>query len=204
MSQELCKIYIPKTTAECRTLRDQREYVLHLTQVELAQRIGKYQSSVSIIERGVMPKLRDWPFWLKAYEIFEMDFVRLLKGSFEECASGGAKHVNGITAAVAGAAGGLPVAQGVDRTGAGAAATRDRAAGGNVAGPDLADRQRTDAAPRALASVAESAGAGGSRGAVLSLGSSGAPVGSDSASDCRDGAAPGHGVDNAAASAAGE
>lgn len=70
---------IPANAAECLTLREYREYVLRLTQAEVAGAVCK-QAWISMVERGHLPRPKSWPKLLKSYRLegLEQDFYRMV------------------------------------------------------------------------------------------------------------------------------
>lgn len=65
---------------QCQTLQEYRDWVLGLTQAQIARTAGVTQSRISQIERGKLPSRWFWPPLLRAYQLQgkEVDFYRMV------------------------------------------------------------------------------------------------------------------------------
>ena len=71
-----------RTVQECATLKEYREQVLRMPQMEVARRAKCTQAWISLLERtGHQPRLWNLEKLLKAYELEDEQLVRLLTGS---------------------------------------------------------------------------------------------------------------------------
>jgi transcriptional regulator with XRE-family HTH domain len=65
---------------ECASLLEYRVWVLRLSQEDVARRAGCRQAWVSAVERGHLPRPKNWDRLLKAYQLTDEEFVRLVEG----------------------------------------------------------------------------------------------------------------------------
>jgi predicted transcriptional regulator len=63
---------------ECQTLKEYREQVLAMPQVDVARRAGVSQARISAIERGRIPRRWNWKPFVSAYDITEQEFERMV------------------------------------------------------------------------------------------------------------------------------
>jgi hypothetical protein len=94
-------VTIPRTTAECKTLTEQRDFILRESQSHVGARANTTQARISQIENGLMPQAKFWMQLAEAYKVTEAEFIRLLEGSIKH-SSGGENDGNTGTANTAG------------------------------------------------------------------------------------------------------
>lgn len=69
-------------TRQCTTFRQHREWILMMSQVDLARLAKVSQGRISVIEnQGKLPKRRNWGPYLKAMKLTPKEFERLARGS---------------------------------------------------------------------------------------------------------------------------
>lgn len=74
---------LPTLPAQCRTLRQWREFVLIKTQREVAASVGLKQARIQAVECGrVMPRPKSWPRLMNAFQQTDASKPRLTEAEF--------------------------------------------------------------------------------------------------------------------------
>lgn len=72
---------LKRNAAECGTLAEYRIWVLRMSQEELARRANCKQSWISAVERGHLPRPKNWDRLLGAYQLADEEFVRMVRAA---------------------------------------------------------------------------------------------------------------------------